>query len=161
MRPISITVMFFAAMLALPGLSSCGDRTPSGPPDTKLGHDMCATCDMTVNEDRYSAGAVILRDGAPSHASFDDIGCMLDFEREHPEIHCEKRFVRDALSGEWITAEKAFYAIGEHIHTPMASGIAAYSVKSAAEARQGTVLMWKELPEVRKQFMEARYGKPK
>ncbi len=157
-RPLAALLL---ALCLLP--AGCGESEVNGPPPTKLGHDPCAECDMIVNEDRYAAGAVVKKDGHAEHQSFDDTGCMLDHAREHPELVFTQWFVRDAKTRQWLPAASAHFVMSEQIHTPMGSGIAAYSSNAEASeaARQfaGLVIDWSALPAARQKFMEDRYGK--
>lgn len=145
-------------------LSSCGESPLSGPPPTQLGQDACAECDMTVREDRYSCGAVVRKGEVRSHVSFDDIGCMLDHARFHPELEWVEEYVRDAVTGRWVEASKASYVVSEQVATPMASGISAYAEKADADAAgkkvSAAVQTWPEVRAARQALMESRYGKP-
>lgn len=119
---------------------------------------------MTVLEDRFSASALIEDPSGPRRVDFDDTGCLLDYQREHPQIRFLSMHVRDAGSGAWVRAGTAWYVLSDRIATPMASGIAAYAGRSAAheKARQvGEVeIDLGSLREARRAFMEQRYGSP-
>ncbi|HLO41774.1 MAG TPA: nitrous oxide reductase accessory protein NosL [Phycisphaerales bacterium] len=159
---MSIPLAAIAMLLA--SLAGCKEEPLSGAPTTPLGEAICAACEMNVREDRYSAGAVVTIEEKRQHLSFDDIGCLLDHERFHPEIRFHEWFVRDAASGRWVDAPHAHFVHSDSIHTPMASGIAAFADAAAAQEAAtkagATVQAWPEIRAARQKWMEERYGKP-
>ncbi len=153
-----------ASIISGAALQGCDSGAITGPPQEPVGKAVCAACDMTVREDRYSAGAVVKEKDARLHLSFDDIGCLLDHEREHKELKYAEWYVRDASNGEWLDATKASFVLSDMIPTPMGSGIAAYATKDAAQAQavkvNAAVQTLAELRVSRQKWMEAKYGKP-
>ena len=118
-------------------LTACGSRQLSGPPELHLGRDECAGCGMIVNEARCSSALLVEEAGERSYLTFDDIGCMLEYEKEHkPAI--AGRFVHDYSTGSWIAADTASFLIATpgKVTTPMASGIIAFADAAAAQAKQ-------------------------
>ncbi|MBL8963048.1 MAG: hypothetical protein KF787_09845 [Phycisphaeraceae bacterium] len=119
---------------------------------------------MTIREDRFSASALIDDPSGPRRVDFDDPGCLLDHQREHPEVRFRSAHVRDAGTGAWVEADSAWFVLSDRIATPMASGIAAYA--NPAEARDKArevgeaVIDLGSLREARRAFMEQRYGSP-
>lgn len=152
-------------IISVAAIQGCDSGEVSGPPTEPVGKAVCVACDMTVREDRHSAGAVVKEKDARLHLSFDDIGCMLDHEREHKEFTYAEWYVRDASNGEWLDATKASFVLSDMIPTPMGSGIAAYATKEAAQTQavkvNAAVQTFVELRVSRQKWMEARYGKPK
>lgn len=119
---------------------------------------------MTIREDRFSAGAVIERSAKREKVSFDDLGCMLDHARFHPDTRFVEWYARDASDGSWVRCQDARFVMSDRINTPMASGIEAFkdpaAAAAAAKAAGTDVLTWDQVVAARRKFMEDRYGKP-
>lgn len=137
-------VLILFALAGLAVTTGC-ERAPRplAPPVVHYGQDMCAVCSMIVSEERF-AGAVALRRGKRiEHFFFDDIGEMLA-EYAPPEHEEIAWYVHDADTLAWLDASEAWYVRSEDLRTPMATGVAAYATRAAAEtAREthgGTVL---------------------
>ncbi|HMN41048.1 MAG TPA: nitrous oxide reductase accessory protein NosL [Phycisphaerales bacterium] len=155
-------IVLGAACCAL-GLGGCGGEELSGPPDIRLGRDECVHCGMSIVEDRFSCAMLVLEQGRPEHALFDDIGDMLDHERAHPELVVEKRFVHDFNTRAWHEAQGCTFTYAESVHTPMGSGLAAFadeaSARAQAEKAGGRVLTYEQLVAFRIAWRIERYGK--
>lgn len=96
-------------MWALVGLA-CERADLTGPPTLRLGRDECAECGMPINEDRCASGMLVVREGRRDHIHFDDLGCMLDFERHGGGgVTVLERFARDYTARTWISAERATF----------------------------------------------------
>ena len=147
-------------------LPSCVQTDLNAPPNLRLGRDECIECGMIISEDRCSAAMVLNNEGVREPALFDDIGCMLDYAREHPEKTTPTGFVHDHSTRAWVPLDKAWFALIDEtkIKTPMGSGIVAFGrrpdAESLAAAYAGTVIDYASLPAARKAWMEARYGSP-
>lgn len=96
---------------------------------------------MTVSDLRFAAQIV-----APNEEPrfFDDVGCLRDYLKAHPERSAATRvFVADFRSRNWIPAEQATYQESS-IATPMGSGLLAFAdARAAADAtptRTGALL---------------------
>jgi nitrous oxide reductase accessory protein NosL len=147
-------------------LAGCGEGEVAGPPDLRLGFDECAECGMIISEDRFSAGAIVLREGRREHALFDDIGCLLDFQSHRAgDSPVVAAFVHDHDTRAWLDAPAAvfLYADRETLPTPMGSGIAAFASRESAERRRdevrgGNILPFDAMPQARRAWMEARFG---
>jgi nitrous oxide reductase accessory protein NosL len=157
--------LLLVSFIAFSALGSCARTELAGPPNLRLGRDECAECGMIINEDRCSSGMLINREGVKEHALFDDVGCMLDWAHERPE-RVVRAFVHDHATRDWVPAEQATYVLADEtkLPTPMGSGIAAFGTTSSAEltAREhaGEVLDYASLVRARREWMEARYGRP-
>jgi len=104
------------------------------PPKIQYGQTACDGCGMIVSDQRFAAAIILeMPDGERRPVAFDDIGCMLDYQREHHDGTVLARFVKDFTTGEWVAAEKANFLRGKSIQSPMASGIAATATPQAAE----------------------------
>lgn len=123
------------ALLAVVITVGCQHRAAVNPPDIHYGEDVCAFCQMTINDPRFAA-AVIYRtlEGRQRIASFDDIGCMLAWQREHAADHTTAAFVHDYKTRQWIEAARAWYVRSPAIQTPMGWRIAAGETPTDAEA---------------------------
>jgi len=152
--------------IALAMLAGCSPPPLEGPPDIRLGRAECAECGMLISEDRCSSALLIERDGHREYLNYDDLGCMLDDEREGLEgAMVIDRFARDYGTRAWVRAEDATFLFtqGRSMHTPMGSGMVAFATKMAAEAARakgaGTLHDYRSLQVARREWMESRYGK--
>lgn len=155
-------VMLMTAVGAL-ALSGCGRSEVSGPPTLRLGRDMCEACGMLVNEDRCSSGMLIERDGRRVHALFDDIGCMIDYERgAGHEFAVVERYVHDHQTRAWIALPDGHFVVADErqLRTPMSSGIIALRDRAAADEaasrHAGRVATYEELTRLRATQAEER-----
>ncbi len=157
-RTLPITVL---AALTLAG---CTRPPLTGPPELRLGREECAECGMLVSEDRCSSAALIDRDRERLYIFFDDIGCMLDYERTSADdAEILERYIHDYATREWLDADNAAYLFAgpQAIQTPMGSGIAGFATADAARAQApGQVMDLDALRAARRAWMEERYGKP-
>ena len=125
-----------AAVLA----AGCGRRELSGPPELRSGRDECAECGMLIHDDRAASAMLVERDRRREHLLFDDIGCMLDHERERGALwRPVEGFVHDHATREWVGSGAAVYLLtsGAALQTPMGSGIGAFAGRAGAEEAQG------------------------
>ncbi len=113
-------------------LTACAPGPPK--PVEIEADDMCAFCKMAISQKQYCAE---LMDAQGNVFKFDDIGCMLQFAHQRNigndrlgQIHV---FVRDFKKRDWINAPQAFYVQSESIHSPMASGLIAFSNSQDAD----------------------------
>ncbi len=151
--------------------AGCDDRDLNAPPQLRVGRDECAGCGMLIAEDRCAAAAIVEHGGVREALVFDDLGCLLDMERDPPErVRFLLRFARDYDARSWIDCESSTFAwTGDSgVHTPMGSGILAFAKSGAADAivrsRDGgasmAVLTWPQVVERRTQLMHERFGTP-
>jgi hypothetical protein len=151
--------------LSLP--AACNRAPLTGPPTLRLGSDECSACGMLVSEDRCSSALLVENEGRREFLYYDDLGCMLDEEREGmPGTTVIERFAHDYETRAWIDASNARYLLCDPktLLTPMGSGIVAFSSLAGAEAAQaihgGQIHDLAALREARRLWMEERYGKP-
>jgi copper chaperone NosL len=134
------------AMLALAMGAACGNAAPTGPPELRLGLDVCDRCAMAIAERRYAAAAVAEVDGGPRMLKFDDIGCLVAWEASASGATIRGRWVHDRPTDAWIDASTATFSQTRTMTTPMGSGIAAFKSVSDADAlvaeRGGEKLPW-------------------
>ncbi len=113
--------------------SGCGERDDTGPPTLHLGDDVCQFCQMIISDQRFAAACIIKSDNRSTQAAFDDIGCLLEFEKSNHEGDITHRYVTDYDSGAWLDASTALYIQSPQIHSPMASGIIASQTQAGAD----------------------------
>lgn len=154
-------------LLGLPAITACDRDERNGPPTLRLGRDECAECGMAIHEERSAAAMLIDRNGRRDYLLFDDIGCLLDIDRSRgPELKVLERFVHDYAGNEWTLAETALFlgTDGSTLHTPMASGLAAYVNREGAEAGQwqygGQVIEFSSLAAWREARIKERRAAP-
>ncbi len=153
--------LFGLGMLAL---GSCAESPRTGPPDIRYGRDECVECGMSIVEEHSACAILVLDRDRREYKLFDDLGCLLDHEREH-KPHTLERHAHDYASRRWISADSARYLVSESIRTPMGSWIAAYADSPTSEAARekhgGVVLDLDALRLERVAWREKRFGKPK
>jgi len=137
------------AMLALALVAACKDSAPTGPPELRLGVDVCDRCAMAIAEPRYAAAALVDDDGGPRTLKFDDIGCLAIWEADASGAPIRRRWVHDRPTEAWTDASTATFSQTRELTTPMGSGIAAFKSVSDADAlvadRGGEKLSWDAL----------------
>ncbi len=155
------------AAVMVAAFAGCERRELSGPPGLRMGRDACAECGMLISEDRCACALLTGRAGTREYAVFDDIGCMLDFERsKEPGLNVIEGFVHDHVTRQWVSRSEAVFLFGnqEKIPTPMGSGIVAFTERVDAEKAQrefgGSAIDFAGVVEARRAWMEERYGKP-
>lgn len=138
------------------------------PAELDIGADQCIYCSMHISDSRCAAAFLVEHDGAREHVLFDDIGCMLDYAFDHrkDDVPPIRGFVRDYANDQWVASDTALYLFADpkKLITPMRSGIVAFHAESDAKDKQsevgGEILDYPHLVAARRDFMEARYGKP-
>lgn len=152
-----------ALLAGLAPLAGCSRSPLTGPPELRLGREECAECGMLVSEDRFSAASLIDRDGERLYVFFDDLGCMLDYERS-ADAGALERYVHDHGTRGWVAAESATYLFAgpQALATPMGSGIAALADRAAADRLRaqcgGDLVGFSQAADARAEWMRARYG---
>ncbi|WP_338754551.1 nitrous oxide reductase accessory protein NosL [Bacillus sp. FJAT-52991] len=111
-------------------LTACGKEQTYEPVEINPDIDVCDVCNMSITESQY-ATEVLLKDG--SVETFDDIGCMVEYLNEQDEKTIGEKYVRDALSGDWVKLNKATFLYNKDYWTPMAYGVVSFSDQSSAE----------------------------
>lgn len=159
---------FVPGTLALAALAAgCAKPPLDGPPELRLGRSECAECNMLVSEDRCSSALLIEDRGRRDHLIYDDVGCMLDDERDVLDGRTVvRRYVHDHGTRAWLDASSAAFAVTDpkKVMTPMGSGILAFERRDDAQRvideHGGEVLNYDALIEARRAAMEARTGAP-
>jgi copper chaperone NosL len=122
------------AIAILVGLAAVG-CSGNGPPNVRYGQEECAHCRMIVNDERYAAAAVT---PAGEARKFDEVGCLLDYLKEHPGDG-GRLWVRAFKPAGWLDARTAVYVHGPKLQTPMGSGLAAVATRAEADALAGEI----------------------
>lgn len=155
------------ASISVLALVACSSDPLSGPPQIKLGRSECAACGMIISEDRCSSALLVEHEGVREYRLYDDIGCMLDDERDAGSRPTLERYVHDYERRVWIDASRATFLFTQRdaIVTPMGSGIVAFADRADAEranqAHAGDVHDYASLAAARRDWMEKHHGKPK
>jgi len=121
-----ITILVFAC------LGGCSRNEGTAPPKVHYGEDVCALCAMIVSDERFAAAIVAPADGERFVALYDDIGDMLVHDEAMSRTGAVM-WVHDFDTSEWINAHDAHYCAQSALVTPMASGIAAFTTREAAQ----------------------------
>jgi copper chaperone NosL len=140
-----------AALVVLVVIAACNHPAAIDPPPIQYGEDVCEFCRMTIDNVRFAA-ALIYRTpaGRQRVAIFDDIGCMLAWQREHSTDRTIAAFVHDFKTHQWIKASGAWYVRSSAIQTPMGWGIAAGASRAdAAQSAPGSGLKPMDFNELR------------
>jgi copper chaperone NosL len=128
-------------------LVSCIGGVPQ-PVEIVLNEENCSHCRMAVSQREFAAEVVTV---SGSFDTFDDIGCLRDWVKEHQPPESAGLFVVDQTTGEWLDAKSAFFVQAQILPTPMSSGLAAFgseaSAQSTAEKLEGEVLRWPQVLE--------------
>lgn len=96
-------------------LFACSNSAPRAE-DPYWGKQACAHCSMLVSE-KAPAAQVLLENGARRY--FDDIGCLVAWERREPH-DVKHRWVRTPNDDGWTDANSALFSAGHR--TPMDFG---------------------------------------
>jgi copper chaperone NosL len=86
---------------------------------------------MVVSDPRLG-GQLVTRGEEPLF--FDDIGCLRDYRKAHPEVRAASAFVADHRTGKWVPAERAVYVRTTKLWTPMGSQLIAYADAASRDA---------------------------
>ncbi|MBK6785193.1 MAG: nitrous oxide reductase accessory protein NosL [Saprospiraceae bacterium] len=125
-RTKSINTLIFLVPLWV--FSSCASE---GPQKINLHSDTCAFCKMNISEGHFAA-QILTKKGRYFH--FDDITCMVSFNKENPDKEVKNFYVHNYPGdNELIPAETAFYIKGGSLKSPMAGDIAAFKTEAEAE----------------------------
>jgi copper chaperone NosL len=133
------------SMLAVLLIAGCQETAVDGPPELKLGRDECVHCGMIINDARYAAAALIEVDGRVEAVVFDDIGDLVEYAADNPAVVIRKRYVSDYATKLWLVAEEAVIVHVSELHTPMGSGLIAFSSPDSAAGQNGRQLAFKDL----------------
>ncbi|MBL9140699.1 MAG: nitrous oxide reductase accessory protein NosL [Phycisphaerae bacterium] len=159
MKPAQSAFALLGLALAA-ALGGCEPAIEDGPPKLRLGRDECTECGMSIVEGKSSAATVATIDGQRAELLWDDIGCMLDWERDNPAVPVLARYVHDHGTEAWTDALTAHFVLSPKIITPMASGLVAFEFSDSAQAAHaangGVVLSWGDLAQARTAWLRSQ-----
>jgi len=110
-------------------LSACGKKEVK-PALINEKTDKCSECNMAVMNNQF-ATEIILENGKVY--TFDDIGCLFNWESENKNKKIEASFVRDYDTKNWINLEKAHYVYAKDVKTPMSYNVVSFKNDTDAE----------------------------
>ncbi len=109
---------------------SCSQKVDFSPRPVNPDRDVCHVCKMGIDDMKHAVQAINSRGEV---RFYDDLGCLAedlregDFNQWKGERY--KIWIKDAETGEWIDAEKAWYRFGDR--TPMGYGYGALKEKTS------------------------------
>ena len=136
MNRMPVASMLMVVLVGLLSAAGCSQQPTDGPPVVRYGQDECIHCGMILTDERHVAALRISEDGETRDVLFDDIGDMLEYEREQTGLTVVRRYVHDFETRQWVDARDAHFLVSDTIHTPMGSGIIAFAEQARAEAMQ-------------------------
>ena len=122
-----------AALTLVMSLAAC-DR---GPAAIRYGQDQCTECSMTLVDQHYGAELITTKGKV---LKFDDLTCLLTFQRhgaQTPGTVAQIVVIDFSHSNVFLPVEQAYFLRHNNLHTPMASGLAAFSTEAELEATRG------------------------
>lgn len=124
-----------ATVLGLAGtlLAACDEKPSDGPPTIRLGDSVCVQCNMIISDERYATATIADGPRGPEPRLFDDFNCQVNYEIENPDEDVHARWSHDRDTSEWLRTSEAHFVMSPQLRTPMASNIAAFATKEAAE----------------------------
>jgi len=112
-------------------LMGCAKTVSDGPPEIRYGQTECAHCGMIVSEARFTSAICAAIENEPRELIYDDIRCMVLYERNAKLGSDARRWVHDFESNHWMKAEEARFIRDPETMTPMGSGLLAFSPNSS------------------------------
>ncbi len=129
-RRATLSLAATALALLAPG---CGRRSDLSPPVIAYGQQECDLCRMIISEERFAAALVLSSGARVEKLAFDDVGCVLSYLRDRRPPDGWTAYVHDLESRQWVDASAATFVVSPHLHTPMASELAAAATRAGAE----------------------------
>ncbi len=121
-KKLKSAVLALAGWFAIATVSSCS----SGPEPIKIGVDNCANCKMTISDARFGS-ELVSRTGRIF--KFDDILCMSDYMKMHPEIKDRSTiyFTDFCTPHALIQAGNSILLSSNELRSPMQGHLVAFS----------------------------------
>lgn len=131
-----LVLMILVSLLA----GGCGGEVDLQPPDLHPGRSVCASCRMIINDGRHAAARLVQVEGRPVEGLlYDDPGCLFTHRRlDTASTRTLVSYVRDYVKNHWVRSTEATFLYSRKLHTPMGSGVAAFSDRASALAAQDT-----------------------
>lgn len=151
MKPAHATVASAALALALVlGMAACS----RGPQAIRYGQDECTECKMTLVDRHYGAELITSKGKV---LKFDDLNCLLTFQRREaksPSSAAKLVVIAFNRADVFLPIEQALFLRHDRLHTPMGSGLAAFSTAAELEAVRtefgggGRTIRWSDLAQI-------------
>ncbi len=146
-----ITIASFSVCVLT--LGACDDRATDGPPDLRLGEDVCVQCNMIISDRRWATATIVEGPRGPEPRLFDDFNCQVRYEVKNDKEVVVHRWSHDHGTSQWLPTGEATFIMADKLRTPMGSRVAAFAspeaAAEAARAESGEVLtfdvVWKRL----------------
>ncbi len=142
-------VQIALSILLLTTAPGCARKTALVPPQIHYGLETCADCKMIINDAHYAAAiAWCATPDAPTQISvFDDIGCLLSWQKHHAPGQVAAMWVKNVSTAKWLDAPSAVFLANDQISTPMGWGVVAGTASSdfATLPVHGPLLNWTNL----------------
>ena len=134
MNRMSVIALFVIVLASL--VAACSQKPSDGPPVVRYGQDECIHCGMILTDERHVAALRLSEENETRDVLFDDIGDMVEYEIKQTGLTVVRRYVHDFETRQWVDASNAHFIVSKTIHTPMGSGIVAFSDQARAHAKQ-------------------------
>jgi copper chaperone NosL len=138
------------SLLLLLAACACSAASLDKPAPIHWDRDTCERCDMAIGDRRFAAQ---IRYGKEVHR-FDDFGCALLWQAEHPNAIPTGFWVRDAAEDGWLEASAVHYRKG--YATPMGYGFGAVREPSAEDETFDEV--WTQIGEIERERRAKQRG---
>ncbi len=149
MRRFKVFLLVLLSVSFMTGFGGCEKKEWRNPEKMHWDRDMCERCKMAISDRNYAVQVIDPK--SRKHYKFDDIGCAILWFKEEGHDWENKAiiWIKDAKTGKWIDARKAWYSTNQV--TPMGFGFTAYEKKE--DAGNGEVI---DFDEVKRRVMSRR-----
>jgi copper chaperone NosL len=150
-KPTMSAGVLALAVFALMVLAGCAQGQPiARPPDIHYGEDLCVSCGMVISDVRFAAAAAHeVEPGRYESSAFDDIGDMVHYIKQNPDLKFTNFWAHDYGDESWVDASSAWFVVSPQIKSPMMHGVAAFASQEAASSLAadvaGEVLDWNHM----------------
>ncbi len=110
-------------------LTGCSSYQTGKVPEIRYGQDLCSECRMTLMDAPFAC--VILTEDEEI-LKFDDIACMVRFERNN-QTKIKEAWVHDCVTQAWIQRSKAYFVFDQTLNTPMGSHLMALGSEESVQ----------------------------
>lgn len=118
-------------IIAVAGVAIMAGCSPAKDAPVELfPEDMCSSCRMSVSDPAYASEIITSRGEV---LKFDDLRCLENYRKAHPEIAGDRIYLKDVDTKEWMGFDKGIL-VRTSMNTPMGSGIVAVRSRERAAA---------------------------
>lgn len=125
--------------LGLLPIAGCDRGSADGPPNLRLGEDVCVQCNMIISDVRWATATVVEGPRGSEARLFDDFNCQINFEVEHQDVVIVDRWSHDHATSQWMPTSEATFLMAEKLRTPMGSRMAAFADAQSADKAASNV----------------------